>query len=77
MKHSKPSSSCSEPPLFSELLVLADGRILAHNVTAPLAELLRALVPADGELALRVGRNPTPRLVGQEGENRSMKTSEK
>jgi len=78
MKQAKPSSNSSEPPLLSELLVLPDGRILAHNVTASLAALLRALVPDDGELALRVeSKTSATSQREQDVENSSMKISKK
>jgi hypothetical protein len=38
-----------------ELLILPDGRILAHNVTPPLAKLLVELDPADEALRRRAG----------------------
>lgn len=37
----------------SSLLILADGRILARNVTPAIAEILLALQPDNQELALR------------------------
>jgi len=40
------------------LLILADGRILARNVTPPIAELLLALQPGNQELAARVCLSP-------------------
>ena len=39
----------------SSLLILADGRILAQNVTPALAELLRSLDPQNAELGFRAG----------------------
>jgi len=38
----------------SEFLILPDGRILAHNLTRPFAELLHKLNPGDEQTALRV-----------------------
>jgi len=40
--------------LWSEFLILPDGRILAHNLTRPGAELLHKLSPDDGQIALRM-----------------------
>jgi hypothetical protein len=42
--------------LTTELLVLPDGRILVHNLTATFAELLRELNPDDPQIALRTGQ---------------------
>ena len=39
----------------SSILILADGRILARNVTPAVAAVLLALQPDNGELALRAG----------------------
>ena len=38
---------------MSELLVLPDGRILVHNLTQPMAKLLRELNPEDRQIAPR------------------------
>ncbi|HTY86884.1 MAG TPA: hypothetical protein VMB80_05410 [Candidatus Acidoferrum sp.] len=46
--------------LTTELLVLPDGRILVHNLTPPLAELLHELNPDDEQIASRL----TPRASG-------------
>lgn len=39
--------------VFSDLLILRDGGILAHNVTPVLAEILAELVPGDQDLRER------------------------
>ena len=39
----------------SSILILADGRILARNVTPTVAAVLLALQPDNAELARRVG----------------------
>jgi hypothetical protein len=39
--------------LTTELLILADGRILAHNVTPAFAALLNTLNPGDEQIAPR------------------------
>jgi hypothetical protein len=39
----------------SSILILADGRILARNVTPAIAAALLALRPDNAELALRAG----------------------
>jgi hypothetical protein len=38
----------------SELLILEDGRILAHNITPPMLEVLRILNREDAELVRRM-----------------------
>jgi hypothetical protein len=40
-----------------ELLILPDGRVLAHNITPALAEILAALDPADENMRRRAGLN--------------------
>lgn len=37
----------------SELLILADGRILAHNLTPAMARVLAELMPDDPDMRLR------------------------
>jgi hypothetical protein len=49
----------SEAAEESSILILADGRILARNVTPTIARALLALQPDDAELALRAGL-PSP-----------------
>ena len=44
----------------SSILILADGRILARNVTPAIAEVLLALQPDNSELALRAAHKPAP-----------------
>ena len=63
MKQPKLSYKHRGPPLVSELLLLPDGRILAHNLTVLLAELLQQVVP-DAEFVSRANsesRTPTSR----------------
>lgn len=48
-KKRKIESGC----LSSELLILADGRILVQNLTQPMVEILRKLNPADKQIAPR------------------------
>lgn len=38
----------------SDLLILADGRILAHNLTPVMARVLAELMPDDPDMRLRV-----------------------
>jgi len=42
-----------------ELLILPDGRILAHNLSAPLAGVLAELNPGDGAMNRRAGGENT------------------
>jgi len=44
----------SRENLMSEFLILPDGRILAHNLTRPFAELLHKINPSDEQFASRV-----------------------
>jgi hypothetical protein len=50
----------ADPPLLaestSELLILADGKILVHNLTPEFAALLTRLNPADEPIRLRAGQ---------------------
>lgn len=55
----KYSSALPETSLLSELLILPDGRILVHNLTQPVAELLRELNPACNQIAARVTPHET------------------
>jgi len=50
------SSRPSGENLESEFLILPDGRILAHNLTRPFAELLHQLNPGDRQFASRRSR---------------------
>ena len=43
----------TRPGSTSELLILADGRILVHNLTPAFAELLSELNPADEQIQPR------------------------
>jgi hypothetical protein len=49
-KAATPDASAS----LSDLLVLPDGNILAHNLTPALAELLKELNPGDEQLRRRL-----------------------
>jgi len=44
--------------LHSELLILPDGQILVHNLTAAFADLLKALNPNAEQIANRARRTP-------------------
>jgi len=48
-----------KPTAVCEILILADGRIFAHNVSPGLAGVLAALNPADGDMHRRAGRGNT------------------
>ena len=41
---------------MTELLILSDGRVLAHNLTPAMADVLRAVNPYDVSLRRRAGR---------------------
>jgi hypothetical protein len=43
----------------SEILILADGNILAHNITPALADVLAGLDPADEAMSRRATREKT------------------
>ena len=45
--------SAAQSSSLTELLLLKDGRILAHNLTPEVAELLRELNPADEQIQPR------------------------
>jgi hypothetical protein len=49
----------SAPLLTTELLILADGRILAHNITPVMAQVLAELNPADEAMNRRAMRKNT------------------
>ena len=42
-----------ESPLTTDLLILPDGRVLAHNLTPLFADLLKELNPRDEQIAPR------------------------
>jgi hypothetical protein len=44
------------PALCTELLILSDGQVLAHNLTPPMARLLLELNPSNKELSQRAAR---------------------
>lgn len=50
---SSPANVRLKTEASSELLILPDGGILAHNLTPALAEILAELVPDDPELRQR------------------------
>jgi hypothetical protein len=71
MKANPPRLPAKEPgELFSELLLLADGTVIAHNLTPTLAALLEALglggasIPSD-QPATRQGRLTASRRNGR------------
>jgi hypothetical protein len=47
--------------LCAELLILPDGRILVHNLTQPVAELLRELNPGCEQIASRITHHASPK----------------
>jgi hypothetical protein len=55
--------SCEQDNRVTRLLVLPDGRVLAHNLTAAIAEILQLLDPNDQPLLergrLRQGAMPS------------------
>jgi hypothetical protein len=62
MKNREPSgASPAQPPqTSSELLILADGTVLAHNIIPELAALLSELDPENELMRLRASAlNPT------------------
>jgi hypothetical protein len=44
---------------LSEMLILPDGKILAHNVTPQMAQVLMELNPADKAMSRRATRKNT------------------
>jgi hypothetical protein len=59
-------SKAAGPSLTTDLLILPDGRVLAHNLTPLFADLLKELNPQDGQIAPRVppgarGKHPVSR----------------
>jgi len=46
----RPTTAATSPELHSELLLLSDGRILVHNLTQPMALMLRELNPSDDSI---------------------------
>src|SRR5207244_13057256 len=51
------SRASPRPPLVTELLILPDGKVLVHNLTAACAELLSDLNPADEQIRSRANRH--------------------
>ena len=51
----------SEAATESSILILADGRILARNVTPEIAAVLLTLQPENAELAIRAGFPSAPK----------------
>jgi hypothetical protein len=49
----KTKSRPAEPPLTTELLILPDGGVLAHNLTPLFADLLKEFNPRDAQFARR------------------------
>jgi hypothetical protein len=66
----KPASSCRPKSNYAavvedrqasgELLILPDGRILAHNITPALARLLSAIDPDDEAMRQRAALTDSP-----------------
>ena len=57
----EPAVNFSAGPGSAELLLLPDGRILAHNITPALAALLAELAPGDEAMRLRASAcSPVP-----------------
>ena len=52
---SPPIDKFTKPGSTSELLLLADGRILVHNLTPAFAAVLIGLNPADEQISPRAG----------------------
>jgi hypothetical protein len=48
----------SRQALHSELLILPDGRIMAHNLTVEMAKILQFLAPGDDSMDQRIPGNP-------------------
>ena len=51
----------SKNKLCTELLILPDGRIMVHNLTRPVAELLRELNPGCEQIASRTKHHASPK----------------
>ncbi len=51
----------SKTKLCTELLILPDGRIMVHNLTQPVAELLRELNPGCEQIASRAKHHASPK----------------
>lgn len=51
-------SSAVESPLTTDLLILPDGRVMAHNLTPLFADLLKELNPRDEQIAPRAPSGP-------------------
>ena len=54
-RHAKTSAEKA----VSEILILADGNILAHNITPEMADMLAGLNPADEAMSRRATRKKT------------------
>lgn len=46
--------NAAKPELFSELMIMPDGRVFAHNLTPAMAQLLGELNPHDPSLRKRM-----------------------
>jgi hypothetical protein len=44
---------------LSEILILPDGKVLAHNITPQMAQVLMELNPADKAMSQRTTRHKT------------------
>jgi len=62
-RHSKSKSSPVESPFTTDLLILPDGRVMAHSLTPLFAELLKELNPRDEQIVPRAaGVRTTPEI---------------
>ncbi len=51
------NKGASQPPA-TDILILSDGTVLAHNLTPGMANVLHKLNPKDKKLRARAARNP-------------------
>ena len=59
---SKADASRGAEPLLSDLLIMADGTVLAHNLTVPLARILHELNPEDLSMRQRAQARNTAKI---------------
>lgn len=50
-------------PLATDILILSDGTLLAHNLTPVMASVLQQLNPHDKTFRARAGRNRRPPAI--------------
>ena len=58
MKRISKGDCFEDQELISELLILSDGRVLAHNLTVQIAEILKLLDPHDDIIERRASAHP-------------------